>query len=409
MVQAVTKKATHEQTRIHNTQLVFSTIYERGEISRAEIARVTHLTRPTVSDVVAELMEEGLIEEVGHAPSTGGKRAILLRVDAGSRCLIGLDLAREDFRGALIDLRGNIHHRVTLPLQGNDGIGALNLVYTLVDALIAAAAPPLLGIGIGAPGLVDAVDGVIHQAVNLNWRDVHLCDLLKARYKLPVYMANDCQVAALGEYTFGESDASERQRPNDLVVIHTGKGVGAGIVLAGRLFHGNPLGAGEIGHVVVVENGEPCQCGNAGCLETLINNRGIVRRARALAVDRPQSTLNQLAPDPEALTFEMVCRAFDAGDETARQVIREVGYYLGAAAANLVGVLGGCRILLAGRLLCFGRFLLDVIQAELSRRSLAALSQVSEVDFVSLGGDIVLLGAAALLLHHEMGLFPFNR
>ena len=398
------KKATHEQTRIHNTQLVFSTIYERGEISRAEIARVTRLTRPTVSDVVVELMDEGLIEEVGHAPSTGGKRAVLLHVNEDSRCLIGLDLAREDFRGALINLHGEIKHRVTLPLQGNDGDAALELVYALVDTLIATAQHPLLGIGIGAPGLVDAVDGVIHQAVNLYWRDVHLRDLLQARYRLPVYMANDCQVAALGEYTFGESNRSK-----DLVVIHIGKGVGAGIVLGGRLFHGNPLGAGEIGHVVVVENGEPCQCGNAGCLETLINNRGIVRRARVVMAEMSQSLLNQLAPDPEALTFEAVCQAFDAGDEAARQVIHEVGEHLGAAAANLVGILGGCRILLAGRLLCFGQFLLEAIREELARRSLGALSQASEVDFVSLGGDIVLRGAAALLLHHELGLFPFSR
>jgi glucokinase-like ROK family protein len=402
--QAVAKKATHEQTRIHNTQLVFSTIYEHGEISRAEIARVTHLTRPTVSDVVAELIDEGLIEEIGHAPSTGGKRAILLRVDVNSRCLIGLDLAREDFRGALIDLRGEILNRVSLPLSGNDGNAALGLVYALIDALIAVAQHPLLGIGIGAPGLVDAVDGIIHQAVNLNWHDIHLRDLLEARYKLPVYMANDCQVAALGEYTFGENNRSK-----DLAVIHIGKGVGAGIVLGGRLFHGNPLGAGEIGHVVVVENGEPCQCGNVGCLETLINNRGVVRRARALAADHPQSMLNHLAPDLDALTFEMLFQAFDAGDDTARQVIYETGQHLGAAAAHLVGTLGGCRILLAGRLLCFGQFLLDAVQEALARRSLAALSQASEVDFVSLGGDIVLRGAAALLMHYELGLFPFRR
>jgi predicted NBD/HSP70 family sugar kinase len=90
-------------------------------------------------------------------------------------------------------------------------------------------------------------------------------------------------------------------------------------------------------------------------------------------------------------------------------VIHETGQYLGTAAASLVGILGGCRILIAGRLLCFGQFLLDAIQAELTRRSLAALSQASEVDFVSLGGDIVLLGAVALLMHHELGLFPFSR
>lgn len=399
----MTKKATHEQTRIHNTQLVFSTIYERGEISRAEIARVTHLTRPTVSDVVAELMDAGLIDEIGHAPSTGGKRAILLRVDEDSRCLIGLDLAREDFRGALINLRGEIKHRVSLPLEGRDGNAALDLVYALIDALIAAAPHPLLGIGIGAPGLVDAVDGVIHQAVNLNWRDVHLRDLLQKRYRLPVHMANDCQVAALGEYTFGENN-----RAKDLVVIHVGKGVGAGIVLGGRLFHGNPLGAGEIGHVTVVENGERCQCGNIGCLETVTNSRAIVRQARDQARIMPQSILNQLAPNPEAITFETVCEAFAEGDEAARQVVRDVGRRLGATAANLVGVLGGCRVLLAGRITCFGQFLLDTAREEMVKRALTALSQTSEIEFVSTSADIILLGAAALLLHEEMGLFPFS-
>ncbi len=399
----MTQKATHEQTRVHNTQLVFSTIYERGEISRAEIARLTHLTRPTVSDVVADLIHAGLIEEVGRAPSTGGKRAILLRVDEDSRCLIGLDLAREDFRGALINLRGEIKQRVSLPLEGRDGNAALELVYTLVETLKAAAQHPVLGIGIGAPGLVDAVDGVIHQAVNLNWRNIHLRDLLQERYRLPVYMANDCQVAALGEYTFGENN-----RGKDLVVIYVGKGVGAGIVVSGRLFHGNPLGAGEIGHVVVAENGEPCQCGNYGCLETVANARAIVRRARVLAHVYPQSILNQLVPHPDAMTFETVCEAFAEGDEAARQVIREVGQHLGIAAANLVSVLGGCRILLAGRITCFGQFLRDVVRETLSQRALAALVRSSEIDFVSMSADIILLGAAALLLHEELGLFPFG-
>jgi len=388
---------------VHNTQLVFSTIYEHGEISRAQIARLTHLTRPTVSDVVADLIQEGLIEEVGRAPSTGGKRAILLRVAEDSRCLIGLDLAREDFRGALINLRGEIKQRIGLPLEGRDGNAALELVYTLVDALTAAAQHPLLGIGIGAPGLVDAVDGIIHQAVNLNWRDVHLRDVLQERYRLPVYTANDCQVAALGEYTFGENN-----RGKDLVVIHVGKGIGAGIVINGRLFHGNPLGAGEIGHVVVAENGERCQCGNTGCLETVANARAIVRRARALARTHPQSILNQLVPHPNAMTFETVCEALAEGDETAQQVVREVGQHLGAAAANLVSVLGGCRILLAGRITCFGQFLLDVVRETLSRRALTSLVKSSEVDFVSMSADIILLGAAALLLHEELGLFPFG-
>lgn len=399
----MTEKATRKQTRIHNSQLVLSTIYERGEISRAELARVTRLTRPTISDVVADLIEQGLVEEAGYAPSTGGKRAILLHVSADSRHLIGVDLAREDFRGAVINLRGEIKHRVDLPLEGRDGNAALQLVYDLVDALVGATQSPLLGIGIGTPGLVNAVNGVIEQAVNLNWRDIPLRALLQERYGLPVYIANDSQVAALAEYTFGEGNSMQ-----DLVVINVGKGVGAGIVLNGHLFHGNPLGAGEIGHVRVVNNGERCQCGNYGCLETVTSSRAIVRQAQVIARNSPTSWLNQFAPDPAAITFETVFQAFEAGDEGARTVIRNVGNYLGLAAANLVGVLGSCRILIAGQIMRFGQFLLDAIQEELHQRSFASLSEATDIGFVSLGPDIVLLGASALLLPHELGLFSIR-
>ena len=197
------KKATRERARTHNTQLVLKTIYEQGQISRADIARATHLTRPTVSTVVNELMDRGLIQEVGYAPSTGGKRPVLLSVAIDSRHLIALNLARESFCGAVINLGGDIQHYIDLPLDGRDGTVALDLIYEVVDKLMDATDRPILGIGVGAPGLVDTVEGVMREAVNLNWRNVPLRHLLQERYTLPVYMANDCQLAALAEYTFG--------------------------------------------------------------------------------------------------------------------------------------------------------------------------------------------------------------
>lgn len=394
------QKATHEQTRTHNSQLVLKTIYESGQISRAEIARATQLTPPTVSDVVAELMEQGLVEEVGYAPSTGGKRPILLSVADDSRHLIGLDLGRGDFRGAVINLRGEIKHRIDVPLRGRDSNAALVLVYDLVDALAEATSSPLLGIGIGAPGLVDAANGVMRQAVNLDWQDVPLRSLLQERYNVPVYIANDCQVAALAEYAFGNGDSTK-----DLVVINVGWGVGAGIVLNGQLLHGNPCGAGEIGHVSVVEDGERCQCGNFGCLETVVSTRAIVRRAQAIAKSNPHSLLYQLATSPEMVTFDTVCQMFESGDAAVQQMIREVGETLGIAAANLVGAFGSCRILIAGQVTCFGQFLIDAIREEMRKRSLPLLARDTEVGVVSLGSDIVLLGASALVLPHELGLF----
>jgi predicted NBD/HSP70 family sugar kinase len=392
-------KATPQQTRTHNSQLVFRTIYESGQISRANVSRATGLTRPTVSDVVAELMEQGLVEEVGIGPSTGGKPPVLLSVVADSRCLIGLDLAREDFDGALINLRGEIKHRIDLPLHGRDGDKALGLVYELVDDLIESADSPLLGIGIGTPGLVDADAGVVRQAINLDWRDLPLRSLLQERYKLPVHLANDCQVAALAEHAFGSDGDSKC-----LVVINVGWGVGAGIVVGGQLFHGNPFGAGEIGHVTVASDGERCRCGNVGCLETIASQRAVLRRARAAADAGPGTTLHRLATEHGSMTLDVIRQAIEAGDAAARQVIRETGQALGIAAANLVGVLGSCRILISGQISIFGDFMLDTIREEMAQRSLPSLTEETDVGYVSLGSDIVLLGASALLLPRELGL-----
>jgi len=393
------RKATHKQTRAHNRRLVLKTIYDHDQISRADVARATRLTPPTVSDVVADLMESGLVEEVGYGPSAGGKPPILLSVVDDSHHLIGVDLASGEFRGAVVDLRGEIRHRVNLPLDSQDGDVALELAYELIDDLVAATDRPLLGIGIGTPGLMDPVDGVVRRAVNLNWQDLPLRSLLHERYSLPVYVANDCQVAALAEYTFGDAKGG-----GDLIVIKVEHGVGAGIVLNGRLFYGDTFGAGEIGHVVVVEGGQQCRCGNSGCLETVVSARAIVRQAQAIARANPDSLLHRFAAGAEEITIDEVCRAFDAGDEQVHRLISEVGQCLGIAVANIIGVLSVRRIMIAGSLVCFGQALLDVIQREMVERSLALVAREAQVGLSRIGPDMVILGASALVLTRELGL-----
>jgi len=393
------QKATQERTRVHNTQLVMRTIYTGGPISRADVARATHLTPPTVSDVVSDLIGRGLVEEIGLAPSLGGRRAILLRVADDARQLIGIDLSRRDFRGALANLRGSINHRIELPLNGRDGEAALALVYELADALVEAATKPILGIGIGAPGLVDSAKGVLRQSVNLNWRYVPLRSLLEERYRLPVYMANDCQLSALAAYTF--SDNREDLLP--LVVINVGWGVGAGIVLHGELMHGNPVGAGEIGHVVVEEGGELCACGNYGCLETVASTRAIISRAREALEANPDPSDHRFVRNPEEITLDTLLMGYQAGNEHIREVIRQAGRALGIAASYLVGVLGSCKILVGGSGDLLGQFLIESMQDELEKRTLPALARATKLGVVETGSDMVVLGASALILQHELG------
>jgi len=388
------------RARSHSAQLVLRTIFTDGPISRADLSRITQLTPPTISDMVAVLIEDGLVEEMGLAPSSGGRRAILLRVIDDSRQVIGIDLSRRDFRGALSNLRGSIQQRVSLSLDGADGETALNMVYDLVDSLIDFSTKPILGIGIGAPGLVDAASGVLQQSVNLDWRHIPLRNLLHQRYGLPVYLANDSQASALAAF------AAENRGSNTLpfVVINIGWGVGAGIILNGQLLHGSPVGAGEIGHVKVVQDGEQCACGHDGCLETIASTRAIVNRLRVIAAKSPDSSIGSYVSSPDEINLESVIRAFNEGNQDVRDVILEAGTALGIAAANLVGVLGSCRILIGGNVAQFGQFLLDAIREEMGRRTLPSLARGTELGMAEEGSDMVMIGASALILQQELGL-----
>jgi N-acetylglucosamine repressor len=154
-VTVLPEKATHRQTRTFNQQLVLRALYDQSPLSRADLARLTGLTRTSVGDLVRMLIADGLIEEVGRGKSSGGKSPILLRVAPDGRHLIGLDLGEAQFSGAVVNLRGEILRSVQLPAEGRTGDGTVELVVRLVDTLCAGDTAPLLGIGVGAPGIID--------------------------------------------------------------------------------------------------------------------------------------------------------------------------------------------------------------------------------------------------------------
>jgi predicted NBD/HSP70 family sugar kinase len=391
-------KATHAQTRQHNHRLVLRTVYDFGPISRAEVARSTGLTRTTVSDVVGDLLEDGMVEEVGRGPSTGGKSPILLSIIGDARQVIGLDLGESIFSGALVNLRGDVRRLVELPVEGRNGDEALALVFKLVDDLLAEATSAPLGIGVGTPGLVDTRTGTIRWAVNLDWQDLPLGGLLHERYGLPANVANDSQAAALAEYTFG----NEGRRLPNLITIKVGRGIGAGLVLNGSLFQGDGFGAGEIGHVAVVDDGAACRCGRFGCLETVASSRAIAARAAVLA-DELGTALAARARQGE-LSIDDLVRAYLDGDPAARTAALEAARYLGQAIAGLIGALNIGRVVLDGPVTAFGDEWLATIADEARRRSLTLLSADTEIEVGRLEPNVVLLGASALLITRELGL-----
>lgn len=360
-------KVLPEHARGHNRSLVLQTLYSSGRLSRADIARGTGLTRVTVSDLVAELMAEGLVVEIG--PREGarpGKPATLLDIDRSAFQIVGVDLSEHRlFRGAVLDLDGQILERAEVLLEGATGEDALAKVFALVERLVASAARPILGIGVGSPGVVDLA-GVVLSAPNLGWSGVGLQSLLVERFRMPVLVANDANAAALAEHSFGEAHS-------DMMLVKVGHGVGAGLLLDGVSLFGSRFAAGEIGHVVVgTDGGEECVCGKHGCLETW------------LATPRLEAKLAERPADRDA-------------------ILREAGRRLGITLAPVVGALNLAEVVLSGPTSLLDGPLAEATIETLRTRTMAEFHGDLILRMTTLGEDIVMRGAAVMVLSGQLG------
>ena len=382
-------KATHRQTKLHNRDLILRTILEHAPISRAEIARRTRLTRTTVSAQVAALLSEGLVEEIGYGASSGGKAPILLQVVPDSRYLIGLNLARDRFTGAVINLAGEVKTTAEIPVNGQQGKRAQELVCRLLDQLFDRTWQPVVGIGISTPGLVNTTEGRIIQAVNLGWKDFPLVKHVAERYRLPVSLLNDSQAAAIGEFRYGGWHA------DNLLVVSSRQGIGAGLLIDGLLFQGDDNAAGEIGHIVVDPDGRQCRCGRRGCLETVASIPAILARAQELMPRFPRSqAFNEERPTPEALG-----EAYALGDPLAVEVLGHAAEHLGRVLAYFAALLNVHTIVLTGDTPRFGAAWLKTVQQVTRQAVLPFLAQRLHVRAGRVPFDqACMLGVAAHIL-----------
>lgn len=356
-----------EDARRHHRSLLLQQLFREGPASRADLARTTGLTRVTVSDLVGDLVGGGLVEELGApAGSRVGKPPTLVGLAADATHIVGLDLSNDRMTGAVLDLQGHVRARHEVPVEGAKGAEAVRLVHRLAGELIAMTDRPVLGIGVGSPGVVDDA-GTVIDAPNLGWSDTQLAAGLTAALDVPVYVANDANTAVLGEHTFGEA------ADGPLMVLRVGLGVGAGLVLEGSLLRGHLGAAGEIGHVVVDPDGAVCACGRRGCLETV------------LAVPHLRDRLGGTTP----------------ADRDA--ALASVGEQLGVALAPVVGTLNLHELVLSGPTELLDGALRDAADRTIRERTMPVSSRGLVVRTSTLGEDVVLAGAAVLVLAGELG------
>jgi len=356
-----------EQARTHNRSLVLQTLFSRGAMSRADLSRETGLTRVTISDLVAALIAEGYVAEKGMRETSGpGKPAMLVDVDRAGHRIVGIDLSGSDIiLGAVLTLDGEIVARrsVPVPPAGADVVG---IIAELARDLVADSHAPVLGIGVGSPGVVDDA-GVVLTAPNFGWDRLDLQSLLSAELRLPVLVANDANAAVLAEYTFGGSR-------DDVLLVKVGRGVGSGLLAGGRPMRGGRFAAGEIGHVTVGTDGGPrCVCGKVGCLEAWLSVPALSARLESA----------------------------DASERVG--VLRDAGERLGIALAPVVGALDLSEIVLSGPPELLDGPLAESTAETLRARTLAQFHDGVRVRMTEHGQDIVLRGAAVMVLSGRLG------
>ncbi len=382
--------------REHNSSLLLNMIWREQQISRAELARRTGLSRSTVSEIVNDLLATGLVRESGSGDSSGGRRPTILRFNDDAFVLAGVEMGATHVHVSTTDLRGRPKHsRQRSIAVVNDPKGTLKLIREFLGECLEednVSPDRLLGIGVAVPCPVDLAEpDRLHPRLMPKWKGVSVIDALRRAYDCPVYVDNDANLGAIAEKWWGAGKAGE-----DLAYIKVATGVGAGLILSGELYRGSGGTSGEIGHTAIDPRGPRCRCGLSGCLAAMIGTQALVERAGGKA----------------GTTIESIVESALSGHAGARAIIGEAGGYLGIAVANLLNLLNPAVVVLGGHITSAGDLLLDPIRETVHHRTL--WKSVAEARIVTsvLGEASIAVGGATLVLQAALkqpALFPASR
>lgn len=388
-----------ELIRTINKQRVLRLIRSSGPVSRADAAEQTGMTRPTISAVVSDLLEEGWIEEIGAGESSGGRPPILLRFSPLARVVLGAELGAGHVRAVLTDLSGHVLHRAKRRVETNDPKVELDRLCAVVKEVLAMRSPeqakiPLAGLGLGVNGHVDTSEGLWRYSPHFQVHDLDVVSHLNDCLGLDVILENDARAMAIGEHAFGSAKSVE-----NLIYVRVGVSIGAGLMIEGKLYGGAHEGAGEIGHTVVFEEGPRCRCGNFGCLEAVANAVAISRRA----VNRIQAGHASVIPklvddDLSQVIGTTVIEAAHAGDHLARETLQEAGRFVGLAVGNVINLFDPDLVVIGGGTSRAGDLLLEPVKAAALSRALPGRRDRVKILRTALGEDSCPVGGAALVI-----------
>jgi glucokinase-like ROK family protein len=392
-----------------NKSVILNVIRIEGSISRAEIAKRTNLTPPTVTNIVGELLESKLVIETDLGASTGGRKPIMLQINSSAFYIIGLDVGISNIKIVATTLNAEVLKSLQIDMPEKvDSVSFIELLIESIKTIIRSAKlnkDAIIGIGVGMHGLVNPEEGTSIFAPNLNLRHVPIRDLLEVELDIPVEVDNDVRAMALGESWFGHGKGID-----NFICINVGNGVGAGIILDNKLYQGPSHTAGELGHTTIDVEGPRCSCGNYGCLQALVAGPAIAARAqKEIRMGRMSEIEGMAKGDLEKINGELIYQAALQGDKLALEVLRDTGRFLGIGIANIINTLNPTRVIIGGGVAKSEDFIMDTLTETVNARALETPAKATTILTSKLGDYATAIGAATMVLKKlflpDMGTF----
>jgi len=384
--------STVRDLRRSNRAAVLRALFFDAAVSRTDLQRYTGLSGATVTNVVADLIQDGLVAEAGLIAPDGGRPPALLKIDPAFGYFAGVEVGETRIKVDLFDLAMEaVAVSVTaLKPHHHEPDTVTDLVVAGFDAVVAEAgvAPGrIVGMGVGVPGVVEEVDDVRVHAQAFGWQSVPLASMLSTRLGVQVRIDNGAKTLGQAEMWFGAGRGARHA-----AVVLLGTGIGAAIFADGVLYRGAASSAGEWGHTNLVVDGRRCRCGAAGCLEAYVGAWAIVERWQKLSRGTARTPL-----DEESALEQML--AAQGRSKTARRVVDETVHYLGVAIASLVNLLNPERIVIGGwAALLLGEQMLARVREVVAGQALTYTAGNVEIKLAQLGADATALGAATLVV-----------
>ncbi len=384
-----------------NNNIIIEVLRKEAPVSRANLSSITGLNRSTVSSIIDELLDGGWVRETSYQTNKIGRPGLLLEINPQGGFAVGIEIGVDFLLCVITNFSAEVIWHKRIDINPKDGqVVILQKAFELASEGIEFGEKECgrpLGIGIAIPGLVDVHNGILKLAPNLKWQNVPLRLIWNQQFHYPIYVENDGNAAALGEYYFGAAKGTR-----DFIYIAAGFGLGSGIIVDGKLLRGNKGYASEVGHMTYDPQGEECSCGKRGCYETIVGPRAVIKSVKKLIEEKgADNTIIKISEkDKSPINYDAVVNAAIENDLIALDALKDVGCKVGLVVSHLVNIFDPKMVILGGALNYAKDFIQPVVEKVVKENALLLCQEDLKITNSQLGQEASVMGAIALVLEN---------